>query len=117
MHRSTGVLGMRPVTVPAANIAVFESLSVRSIDALLTELAMLSFCATNAAREEVTTSRATRMNDRANADSCSTRLLRERPRRLCTTAPTGGSGRVVMVPLSDDRRADLSDYRQITRKG
>src|SRR5215210_7402492 len=85
MHRSYVVPGTMLVTL--LNIAVVESLSVSVMAALLTWFVELSFCATKAARDEVTTSRAIRMKVSANADSWMARLFRERPprRRVRTT--------------------------------
>src|SRR5687768_5165663 len=82
MHRSSELVGVMFGT--ALNIAVPESVSVRAIAALVTWLVVFSFCATKAARDEVTTSRAIRMKVSANADSWIARLLGERPRRRCT---------------------------------
>src|SRR5688500_20192558 len=81
MQRSTGEPGIRLVT--PLNIAVPESVSVSAIAALLTWFVELSFCATKAARDEVTTSRAMRMKVSAKADSWIARLFRERLRRRC----------------------------------
>src|SRR4051794_4031849 len=112
MHRTWLTPGIRPETL---NMAVVPSLSVRSTAALLTVLAMLSFWATKAARDDVTTSSAIMMKLRANAASCSTRLLRDRPPRRpipadCTCgalmhAPSAGAGR------------SLSDYNVPPRGG
>jgi hypothetical protein len=93
MHFSMFVPGISPTLL---NIALPESLSTRSIAAAVTVLVLLSFCATKAAREEVTTRRAMRMNDRANAASWIDRLLSERPRVRRPAAMARGS--LVLMP-------------------
>jgi hypothetical protein len=114
MQRSTSVAGIRPVTL--ANIAVPESLSVRSTAAAVTWLVTLSFWATNAARDEVTTSSAMRMNDSATAASWITSAFRDR--RCGRTAPTVGSGpRMLMHPVSGGGPGCLSRSRHLPPSG
>ena len=96
MQRSSVVPGFRLVT--PLNIAVPESVSVSAMAALVTWLVVLSFCATKAARDEVTTSRAIRMKVSANADSWMARLFRERPRRRCTCTTVDRGPFVLITP-------------------
>src|SRR3712207_4865211 len=96
MQRSSVVPGIRLVTL--LNIAVPESVSVSAMAALVTWLVELSFCATKAARDDVTTSRATRMKVSAKADSWMARLFRERPRRRCTRTTVDCGPFVLMHP-------------------
>ncbi len=77
-------------------MAPLESLSPRSMAAAVTVLVVLSFWATKAAREEVTTRSATRMKERANADSWIAKLFRERPRGRTVVA--SDRGRLVLMP-------------------
>src|SRR5688500_9259513 len=114
MHRSTFAPGIRPVTL--LNMAVLESLSVRSTDAAVTWLVTLSFCATNAARDEVTTSSAIRMNESATAASCRASALSDRrPRRVA--AAVGPVAPMLMQPVSVRSRGCLSDYSELTPTG
>src|SRR5215207_2529583 len=98
MQRSTSVPGIRPVTL--ANIAVPESLSVRSTAAAVTWLVTLSFWATKAARDDVTTSSAMAMNDSVTAANWTASALRDR--RRGRSVPVVGSGpRMVMHPYRE----------------
>src|SRR3954470_631484 len=109
MQRSTFVPGIRPVTL--LNMAVFRSLSARSIAAAVTWFDVLSFCATNAARDEVTTSSAMRMNDRAAAETWIATVFRDRRRRDGTV----GSGSRGLIPgPSDQSGPDLSASSQVS---
>src|SRR5688500_2897162 len=101
MHRSSELVGVMLGT--ALNIAVPESVSVSAIAALVTWLVVFSFCATKAARDDVTTSRAIRMKVSAKADSWIARLLRERPRRgcACTTVDRGPFELIPLYRASD----------------
>src|SRR3954447_15249218 len=112
MHRAWALPGIRPVRL---NMAVAPSLSVRSTVALLTVLAMLSFWATKAARDEVTTSNATRMKVSAKAASCTTRLLSERPPRW--PGPAGWRREAFMPAPSASAVRYLSDYSGPPRRG
>src|SRR5688500_14698371 len=112
MHRFSNWPGTRAGTV---NMAVV-SLSLSRMLGVETEFATLSLCATKAARDEVTTSRAIMMNASAIADSCTTSALRERGRRRPRGA--GGSGTVAFtVPPSGDRVPSLSRSTQFTPWG
>src|SRR3954464_4334712 len=114
MQRSTFVPGIRPVTL--LNIAVLESLSVRSTAAAVTWLVTLSFCATNAARDDVTTSRAMTMKERATAASWRASALSDRrPRRVAAPADWGAP--MLMHCVSDFPQGSLSDYTQLTPGG